>query len=337
MKNQFTLLVALVIVIFLLSYMFAFQVRYDQVAVVTTFGHATPPAYNSAGKIIRNAKGNVTDPGSLKFEPGLYFKWPWPIQKVTKYSTKVRILKSQPVELQTADNNAIIVTTYLAWRIKDPDAFFRSMGNITRAKKQLTPLLYQANNIISSYNFTDLVNSNPKQLKIKQIEQQCAASIQAKLASITPSYGIKVLRFGIDRMVLPKGVTTHVFARMRATREALAQKAKSEGKARAVTITSKAKSQKQRILAFANRQAQALRTLGDQQAAKYYTAFSKDPQFAIFLRQIQALQKMLGHNTTFIVNSNDLGPMNLLKNGSDALLKTDENVTSPSSTTSNKK
>ena len=326
MKNRFTLLIALVVVVLLLSYMFAFQVRYDQVAVLTTFGHAKAPQYNKDGTLARDAAGNLVNPGSLKFKPGLYFKLPWPIQSVVEYPTQVQILEGQPTEIQLADGNTIDVTTYLAWKIQDPSAFFRSLATLTNAPRQLLPLLHNVNGVISSYRLSDLVNNDPKKLKIREIEKKCAQSIQNQLSAIKPSYGVRVVQFGIRRLVLPGEVTKEVFARMRATREALAENAKSEGEAQALDITSKADAQKKRILAFANREADALRTEGDREAAAYYGAFKKDQQFAIFLREIQSLQDMLKHNTTFIANAKDLSPHNLLKDGAASLLASDPQV-----------
>jgi regulator of protease activity HflC (stomatin/prohibitin superfamily) len=63
MKNSFTILMGTVIAAALLAYMFLYQVRYDQVAVRTTFDKA--------------------DAGSVQKDPGLKFRLPWPINKVT--------------------------------------------------------------------------------------------------------------------------------------------------------------------------------------------------------------------------------------------------------------
>ena len=60
MKNSFTILMGAVIAAALLSYMFLYQVRYDQVAVRTTFDKAD-------------------DEGSVQTDPGLKFRLPWPI------------------------------------------------------------------------------------------------------------------------------------------------------------------------------------------------------------------------------------------------------------------
>jgi hypothetical protein len=38
-----------------------------------------------------------------------------------------------------------------------------------------------------------------------------------------------------------------------------------------------------------------------------YTSFAKNEEFAIFLRKIEALKKMLDHNTTFVLSADSLG------------------------------
>jgi membrane protease subunit HflC len=316
MRSHFTLLIAVVVVAVLLAYMFAFQVRYDQVAVVQTFGNVEAPSTNEAGQIERNDAGNVVEPGSLKFDPGLYFKWPWPIQKVTTYSRKIHLLESTLQQVQTADGNSVVVKTYLAWRIDNPHAFFSSVGNVEEAESKLSALLSNVGGLVSrDYRFDELVNNNPDRLKLDQLENEFTKWLQDRLAQITPSYGVEVEQFGIRRVLLPEDVTPEVLARMRSTREAMAARVRKEASAQAQSITSAAESHKRQILAFAEAQAQTLRTRGDRRAAQYYDAFAQNEEFAVFLRQIEALEKTLPHNTTFILDAKDLGPLNVLSNG----------------------
>jgi rod shape determining protein RodA len=65
--------------------------------------------------------------------------------------------------------------------------------------------------------------------------------------------------------------------------------------------------QRNRILAFAERRAQTIRSQGDREAAKEYESFAKNEDFAIFLRKVEALKKMLDHNTTFVLSADSLG------------------------------
>jgi membrane protease subunit HflC len=322
MRSHFTLLIAVVVVVVLLAYMFAFQVRYDQVAVVQTFGSVTPPAVNDQGQIQRDEAGNVTSPGTLVFEPGMYFKWPWPIQKVTTYSNKIQLLETTLQEVSTADGNTVIVRSYLAWRISNPHAFFSSVGDVPSAEDRLQNMVREVEGFIGSrYAFSDLVNNNPEQLKLEELESRYTERLREQLAGITPSYGIEVEQFGIRRIMLPEQVTQSVFRRMQATRQAMAERVRSEGEAQADAITSRAESHRQQILAFARRQAQSLRTEGDRAAAQYYDAFRQNEAFAIFLRKIEALEQTLPHNSTFILDAKNQGWLNLLQEGPEAQLE----------------
>lgn len=307
MKNKLTLLIGIALVLVLLAYMFTFQVAYDEVAVLTTFDRAKEPARDpETGQLLLNEAGRPVDPGSLKLDAGLYFKLPWPIQKVEKYPKKVQLLEDQLEEIQTKDGKAILVQKYLAWRITDPYAFFRTLQDIQHARQQLESLMSHLNGVITSYRFDELVNTDPQRMKLAQIEQACVEQLRERLWQIKPSYGIDVVEVGIRGILLPETTTQKVFDRMRATREAIAESIRAEGKAKASDIVSQARSAQQRILAFAQRRAEAIKDEGRTEAAAYMAAFREDQEFAIFLRQVEALKQVLPHNTTFILDANNL-------------------------------
>lgn len=302
MKNQLTLFIGILIVAVLTVYMFAFTVRYDQVAVVTTFDRAEPPTYDAQS-------GEIIDPGSVQYEPGLQWRLPWPIQKVYKYSNRIQLLEDQLEEQQTADGYSVIVRTYLAWKIEDPLAFFVKLKDVEEAQRQLNPLLRDVRGLISLYRFDQLVNTDESKLKLEEIQDQAKAQLQRRIAQ--QGYGITVEQVGLRRLMLPENVTEQVFERMRATRTRIAADARSSGRAQAAAITSEADSAKQIILAFAERRAEAIRAEGDQEAARSYEIFSLNEPFAIFLRKIQALEKMLAHNTTFVLDAKTLSPLEM--------------------------
>jgi modulator of FtsH protease HflC len=300
MKNKLIFLVAVAVAAVLLVYMVMFQVRYDQVAVRTTWDKAIAPT--------RDAQGNIDpdNPGSLILEPGYGFKLPTPIQKVRVYSKKIQILEDQSSQITTADDYTVIVKLYLAWRIEDPYAFFVQLKTEEKARDNLASMLSELKSVVSTYNFDQLVNTDPDKIKLEEIEQKGLEQLRRKLDAINPGYGIKLEQVGIRRIVLPEDTTQKVFERMSKTRELLAERARSEGNAEAENIVSQAEAAKSRILAFAQRRAQAIRDEGNREAAQYFSAFREDPDFAIFQRQIEALQKMLAHNTTFILDANKL-------------------------------
>jgi modulator of FtsH protease HflC len=285
MKNSFTILMGAVITAALLSYMFLYQVRYDQVAVRTTFDKA--------------------DDGSVQTEPGLKFRLPWPIHKVTHYSKRLQLLEDTVEELQTADGKSVIVKTYLTWRIENPLEFYVTLKDPAEAQRQLSSRLREIRGLISRYRLDQLVNLDKNAIKLDEIENLAKSSLEKSLAQ--SGYGLKVESVGIYKIVLPESTTQKVFETMITTRERLSENALQEGQAQASAIRSEAESARERILAFAERRAQTIRSKGDREASKEYQSFATNEDFAVFLRKVEALKKMLDHNTTFVLSADSLG------------------------------
>jgi membrane protease subunit HflC len=199
----------------------------------------------------------------------------------------------------------VIVRTYLTWRIVDPLKFYVTLKEPAEAAKQLSSSLREVRGLISNHRFDELVNLDRSKLKLGQIEADAAQMLDAALAQA--DYGIRVESVGIHKIILPESTTSKVFETMIASRERLAENALQEGQAQASAIRSEAESARERILAFAERRAQAIRAQGDREASTQYQSFAKNEEFAIFLRKVDALKKMLDHNTTFVLSAESLG------------------------------
>ncbi len=291
MKSRLTIIVGVGIVLVLLAYMFTFQVRYDQVAVLTTFDRAADRA--------------------IKRRPGLYLKLPWPIQKVQTYSTRLQLFEHRLEQVATEDGKSLVVKTYLAWKITDPLAFFIKLQNHQAAQSKLAPLLSEGvSGTIGRYRMDQLVNTDLDQVKLPQVEQEALEGLRQRLVAL--GYGIEAKQVGIRRLLLPQENTHQVFEAMRQTRGRLAASVRASGEAQAAAIVSQAQSAKRRILAFAQRRAESIRTQGVQEAAQYYPAFQQDEPLAIFLRRIQTLEAVLPHNSTFVLDAKQLSLQELL-------------------------
>jgi membrane protease subunit HflC len=291
MKNKLTLLIGTVIALVLVAYMIMFQLRYDEWAVVSTFG--------SAGG------------SSVKKDPRLYFKWPPPIQTVKRYSRLVQVLDDEMEEVITKDNQVIVVKTYLAWRIGDPLAFLKELGTIPRANAQLMQMGRNVRGVFSRYNFNEMVNPNAAQVKLQAMEQEATDQLQKLVAS--ESFGIEIERLGIRRIMIPEKVTERVFERMKQERRRLAAEATTSGEAEARRITEQAQQISDQILSFADRFAGAIELEGDREASRYLAVFQADPELANFLRWTENLETMLKHRTTFFLSTDQiLSPQHLL-------------------------
>jgi modulator of FtsH protease HflC len=294
MKKYGLFFIGLSLIIVFFFYMVSFQVNFDQSAILTTFGKA------SSENVI-NSDGN---------DAGLHFKWPWPVQKVIRFDRRLLILNDRLEQQETKDKQVVILKTYATWKINEPLNFYRSLKNIKGGKRFLKERLRSARSEIGNFTFDDLTNVDPRKLKITEAETAILKRMESDLKQ--QKCGIQIMSVGISRIILPEQITSSVFARMRRTRLRIAQSARSEGNALARSIRAKADSEKSRIMAFAEREAQSIRAEGDAAAAQYYKIFKQNENFAIFLRKLEALEGTLSNNTTFMLDT-QLAPFDLLQ------------------------
>lgn len=278
MKNLSVIILVVVIAAVLGMYLFSFQVSETEVAVVTTFGK----------------------PVDKTIKPGLHPKWPAPIQKVHKFDSRVRLYATQLEETTTRGGVPITVSNYVLWRIDDPLSFLKTVGSEEDAKDQLYPALRNTrNSVIGEYYFSQFVNSDPDKIEFDQIEKKMVDSLREYALS---EYGIRIEAVGIKQIGVSEKVTQAVFERMRAERESKSTAIHSEGTAKAAQITSDAERKRDMLLSIAEGEAAVIRGKGDAEAAQYYKMLEADPEFAMFLRDMEALRKILKERTTIILD-----------------------------------
>lgn len=298
---RLTFLIAILVALVLLVYMFCFQVRYDEIAVVTTFDRATAPTYGEDGEVV--------SPGSVKFEPGLYFRWPWPVDKVKKYSRLLQVLDGVTKETPTSDNRLVVARMFITWRISDPYKFFVRLRDEANAASQLGTILQAAQSDISQFKFEELVNTDPSQLRIDDLESQALEKIRRDVAE--QDYGVEIVQFGIRRLVLPEDITPTVFERMKKDREALAQNIRSSGEADAKTIRDRAEATRSRIESFARSRAEAIIAQGAIEAARELSKFAQDEPLAIALERIRTIEQILKNRAVVVLSAEQLQMDNL--------------------------
>lgn len=288
MKNIAVTIFIVLIVSIMVLYFVSFQVREIESALITTFGKSTR---------------QIT-------EPGWYFKWPAPIERVYKFDSRMRVFEADLGETTTKGAVPIIVNTYIVWKIAEPLVFFNAVGTVKEAEnKLLNQLSDTQNKIIGQHDFAEFVNSDPTKIKFEDIQNEMLADLQQPIMA---DYGIEVKTLGIRQLKISEDVSKDVFERMRAERNRKTEATIAEGNAEAAKIKTDADSKKTELLAAAEARAKAIRAEGDAEAAKYYKLLDEDPEFAIFLRNIDALKKYLEKRST-IVFSADTAPFELLK------------------------
>lgn len=276
--------IGLMLFIFFSGMLFSYQLNFDEIGLVTTFGRATD-------KSVVNLNGT---------QAGLHLKWPWPIQEVFRMDRRLFVLEDRLEQQETKDRHVVIAKAFTLWRIDDPLRFYRMFRSDEEAENFLQERMRATKAEISRFTFDDLTNADPAKLQLDAVQEALLNRMRSDLAE--HACGIDVVEMGISRILLPERITRSVFLRMKQTRQRFAQNARSEGKAMAQSIIAETNSDKQRIMAFAERVAQNIRAEGDAAAAQYYTEYNKNPEFALFLRKLEALEKSLKNNTTFSDN-----------------------------------
>jgi len=288
MKNV-TITIFIVLLFIVLALVFTmFQVRETESALVLTFGKATR---------------QIT-------EPGLYFKWPPPIESVQKFDSRARGLVAELGETPTKGAVPIIVNTFIVWRIAEPLAFFNAVGTISDAEsKLLSQISDTQNKVIGRHEFSEFVNSDPAKIKFDDIEKEMLAEIQKAVRS---DYGIEIKSLGIRQLKISEDVSKAVFERMKAERNRRTEGTIAEGSAASKKIVTDALSMQTELLAAAEARAKAIRAQGDAEAAQYYKLLEQDPQLAMFLRDIDALKRILEQRSTVVISA-DTEPFKLLR------------------------
>lgn len=305
MRRFIIFFVAMLFAAALLSYMFAYSVRFTEAAVLTRFGKANE--------------------GAVKREAGLYFKLPYPIDNVTKYDTRTRVLPVKLETQQTADNRQIIVEAFCTWSVEDPLKFFQRFSNAGEraedhyiaAETALRSSLRTAMGLASRYRMDQLFNEKANASKIPELEAAALAafaSADLKTGLSLADYGIKATSVGVSRVVLPESTTTAVFEAMKTRRERFAKETESQGQAQAQSIKSNANSESKRILAFAERRAKEIRSLGEAESVPYLKQMNSNAELAVFLSNMELLRNSFSKKTTLVLSSDTPGVAALFPN-----------------------
>jgi len=117
-------------------------------------------------------------------------------------------------------------------------------------------------------------------------------------------FGIDIVDVRIKRADFPDSVTPTIFTRMRAERNRIATKFRSEGDEEDLKIRAGANKQREIILADADKKGNQIRGEGEAEAIRILAeALEEDPEFFAFRRSLEAYRKFLSQQTTVILSS----------------------------------
>ena len=216
--------------------------------------------------------------------PGLHFKFPV-INTVRKFDSRILTLDAPPQRYLTSEKKALMVDSFVKWRVKNVAKYFTTSGG---DEERLKRLLIQRidtglRNEFGVRTVKEVVSGERDELMTK-LATQLDLIAQREL-------GIEVIDLRVKKIDLPTEVSESVYNRMRTERERLARELRAQGNEVAAEIRAKADKAKTVILADAYREAEETKGDGDATAtATYASAYSKNAEFYDFTRSLKAYQ-----------------------------------------------
>lgn len=233
--------------------------------------------------------------------PGLHIKWPL-LDKIYFFNIKLQTLNVDSSRILTKEQKYVIVDYYAKWQIDNIPLYYTRTGHDV---SQARLLLQQKINDSLRAEFGRRLLSDV----ISDARENIMTKLQQEASENAKELGIKVLDVRIKRIDLPGEVSASVFDRMRAERELVAMKHRSDGKAEAEKIQAEADAKATVIIANAKTQAASIRAQGEAKASKIYAdAYNQDAEFYEFYRSLQAYRAIFDkdnmQNNIFVLNPN---------------------------------
>jgi membrane protease subunit HflC len=280
MKRSAVTLIVLIAIGLLLLNSILFEVKEVEQVVITQFGKPV--------RVIQKA--------------GLYAKLPDPIQSVRRFDKQLLLYDVKPSEFLTADKKNLILNMYMTWQIVDPMKFLASVRERKVAEILLADVaIAEVGAAVGNVPLSAIVSVDPERVIVDSIMVEVTENCRERALE---NYGIDVVHVTMKQLRLPEQNLESVFQRMRAERQRMAKKYRSEGEEEAIKIRADADKERRTVLAQAYRESERIRGEGEAAAAAIYSdAFSRDPRFYKLVRTLQAYEKFLNERTTVVLST----------------------------------
>ncbi len=235
-------------------------------------------------------------------EAGLIVKWPDPVQTVIRLDRRLQALDSNLGEYLTRDKKNLVASSFVLWRVDDPQRFIQSVRSRTNAEKRLADLVGSELGVaIGEHPLHDFLTTEENGSKIGEISNQVLDRTRGPAKT---DFGVELVDVQLRRIGFPSQNLRSVYDRMRTERERIAKKYRAEGEEEASKIRSQTDKEVRELLANSYRDAQITRGKGEAEAIRIYAeAFSKDPGFYKLTRTLEAYRKMIDEDTTLILSA----------------------------------
>ncbi|TKI08557.1 protease modulator HflC [Martelella alba] len=312
-------IIFILVVVALALYASMFVVQEGQRGIVLRFG-----------KVLRDS-----DNKPEIFNPGLHFKIPF-IETVKTLDARIQTMENQADRFVTMEKKDLIVDSYIKWRISDFSRYYLATGGgdisqaevllkrkfsdrlrseigrldvqgiVTDSRNRLMTDVRQALNTGTSGEAETSAADSAIASAAARVEKETHGAQPAVNPNSMAALGIEVVDVRIKQISLPAEVSDAIYQRMRAEREAVARRHRSQGQEQAEKLRAAADYEVTRTLAEAQRTALIIRGQADAETAQLYAnAFGADPAFFTFIRSLRAYENSFSSGNDIMVLSPD--------------------------------
>jgi membrane protease subunit HflC len=240
-------------------------------------------------------------------QAGIHFKVP-AIDQIREFDIRVLTMDLPSRQYLTIEKKPLDVDSYVAWKIRDVDQYYRATGG-DEFRAQTLILSRVDNGLRDEFGIRtmhEVVSGQRDELMHTLRDRANETAIE--------EFGIEILDIRVKAIELPGAVSENVYRRMATERQKLAQEFRSRGQELAEGIRADADRQQTVILATAFAEAEETRGEGDGEAARIYAdAYGADEEFYSFYRSLQAYQNTFAGKDDIMVIDSDSNFMKFLK------------------------
>lgn len=312
MRNgtKLNLFAALAVVAGFILFNSLFVINEGNVGIVTRFG-----------KVLRTSESELN-----VSQPGLHFKLPF-IDRIRTLDARIQTLSSKADRFVTSEKKDLIIDSYVKWRISDPATYYLTTagGNKMQAEELLRRRITNSlRSQIGRLTIHEIVSGKEEPAGNPDVygavsDDDSGSSIigsskrdevmQNALKDIGQSageLGIEIVDVRIKQINLPPEVSSSIYQRMRAERDAVAKLHRSQGRKDAETIRAQADRNVAVKIAEAERKGRMLKGEGDAEATRIYArAYGRNPELFDFLRSMDAYRKSMTSGKDVLVMKPD--------------------------------
>ena len=268
----------------------------------------------------------ATFDGALAADAGLHFKWPWPIQSVTRIDHRLQHFDLLGAELLTQDpegstiDKTLTIDAYVCWRLPDKDRvdqFIRAVGTTEQAKTLLRQQVSsELGAAITRMAMDDLISVEPgrvdKHRELLRARLLAGRGVGAEPTLVGPGlqrraldeYGIEIVDIRLRRINHPPAVSDAIYQRIKSERRKKVADYESQGKKEAKDIETAADRKGREIVAEGRAEEARIKGQADAEADRIRNeAFKKDPEFYAFLKKLDEYQRILGDKSVLLLST----------------------------------